>query len=228
MNARSVRNGTALVAFAFALFACSEDTGASAAAPADAGPSDEAAPPEVVGARPDAEPKPRIGTLDRVGKAYVSLILVSSANRHDYNLAPVQEVYPTDPTGRDGGRSFGADFQSTLVKLDAIDGTSQWAGGSEDAEPDDAGAYPHPLANAWVSGDALIVDPNKPFSKTGYLDVEIDPAAATTCGGRWLNDDALDKTLSFLVTRSRTGVSDGVAGPARRASTKFPYVAPPF
>jgi hypothetical protein len=227
----------ALAAFVVALLAAactSELTGHSDNAPPR--PRDGApgvVPPSDAGehagdARLDAPPARTLGTLDRVGKAYVSLILVSPANRADYNLAPVEQVFPKDPPREGGPPTFGADFQSTLTKLDAIDGTNQWDGGAANAGPDDAGLYPHPLANAWVSADALIIDPSKPFSLNGYLDIEVNGLAATTCGGRWLNDDALDKTMSFLIKRTLSGVSDRVSAPARPATTTFPYLAAPF
>jgi hypothetical protein len=169
------------------------------------------------------------GVRDRDGRPYVSLILVSAAHRQAYNTEKVDLAVPTDPAADpDGGRTFGDDFQQALVMLDGLDGTNSWNGGAADAGHDDAGAYPHPLANAWIQVDGLLVDPNKPFSATGYLDLEANAGAHTTCGGRWFGDDALDKTMSFLVKKSLAGVSDGVAEPAKPASMTFPYLAEPF
>lgn len=179
---------------------------------------------------PDAQPMPQglpIGPRDRAGKPYVSLVLVSAANREDYNLEPVDMALTTDPV-HDGGTTFGQDFQSTLVMLDGLDGTKEWNGGLADAGPDDAGAFPHPITNAWIGVDALLVDPNKPFSDSGFLDLEANPASHATCGGRWFGDDALDKTMSFLVKKSLVGVSDGVSAPAKPVSMTFPYLATPF
>jgi hypothetical protein len=168
------------------------------------------------------------GVRDRDGRPYVSLILVSAANRTAYNAEGVDQARTTDPSPADGGTTFGDDFQAALVMLDGLDGANSWSGGAADAGHDDAGVYPHPLANAWIAVDALLLDPNKPFSATGYLDIEANAAAHATCGGRWFNDDALDKTMSFVVKKTLVGISDGVATPAKPASMTFPYLAEPF
>ena len=169
------------------------------------------------------------GVRDRDGRPYVALVLVSAANREAYNAESVASASTTDPPAdADGGTAFGDDFQQRLVMLDGLDGTNDWNGGAADAGHDDAGVYPHPLSNAWITVDALLVDPNKPFAAASYLDIEANGAAHTTCGGRWLGDDALDKTMSFLVKKSLVGISDGVNAPAKAASMTFPYLAEPF
>ena len=169
------------------------------------------------------------GLRDRDGRPYVSLILVSAANREAYNAAKVDRASTTDPaSGADGGTAFGDDFQKTLVMLDGLDGTNNWNGGAADAGHDDAGVYPHPLSNAWIQPDSLLVDPNKPFAAASYLDIEANGAGHATCGGRWIGDDALDKTMSFLVKKSLVGITDGVNAPAKAPSMSFPYLAEPF
>jgi hypothetical protein len=169
------------------------------------------------------------GVRDRDGRPYVSLVLVSAANREAYNAEKVESASTIDPPiDADGGTAFGDDFQQRLVMLDGLDGTNDWNGGAADAGHDDAGVYPHPLSNAWITVDALLVDPNKPFSAAGYLDIEANGASHTTCGGRWIGDDALDKTMSFLVKKSLVGIKDGVDAPAKAASLTFPYLAEPF
>jgi hypothetical protein len=154
----------------------------------------------------------------------VSLLLVSSANREAYNAASFDAVTPADPGA---APTFGDDFQHALAVLDGLDGVSDWNGGDADAGAD-AGVYPHPLTNAWISADVIVVDPNLPFAESSYLDVEANGAAHTTCGGRWPGDDALDKTMSYLVKRSLSGITDGVAAPAKPVSLEFPYLAGPF
>jgi hypothetical protein len=155
------------------------------------------------------------------------MLLVSLENRAAYNQTAVEAASPSSAS-QPGGRTFGADFQSGLVTLDHLDGADDWNGGAADAAPAPSGAYPHPLTRPWIESDALIVDPNKPFDEGSYLDVEAHAPAHLTCGGRWPGDDALDKTLSFLVKRSLVGVSDGVPAPARAPSLSFPYLAAPF
>lgn len=190
---------------------------------------DAAVSPDGGGGPDAAAPRPARGPRDRAGRPLVSQLLTSPANRDLYNtdemLAWPSAVPPEDHA--DGAAPLGADFQSRLVALDALDGVDDWKGGVANAPPDpDAGVYPHPLANAWLT-DVLVVDPQMPFSPAGYLDVESDPDNHTTCGGRWLADDAIDKTLSYLVGKKTSGVSDGVGAATRAPSLTFPYLAPP-
>lgn len=170
------------------------------------------------------------GIRDRAGKPFVSVLLVSGPNRDAYNKDRVDLAAPTDPEldPDAGGTSFGSDFQAVLSLLDGLDGNNDWNGGGPDAGPDDAGVFKHPLANSWIYVDALIVDPTKPFAESSYLDIEVNSPAHTTCGGRWFGDDALDKTMSYLVKKSRSGIGDGVAAPAKPVSQTFPYLAAPF
>jgi hypothetical protein len=226
----------ALLASLACLPGCSDDE--STAAPPDSGAPDGAAEGGTEGGKDASseggkdggapgEPLAS-GVRDRDGRPYVSLILVRAANRAAYNAEGVDQALTTDPPPADGGTTFGDDFQAALVMLDGLDGANSWSGGTADAGHDDAGVYPHPLANAWIAVDALLLDPNKPFSATGYLDLEANAAAHGTCGGRWFNDDALDKTMSFFVKKTLTGISDGVTAPAKPASMTFPYLAEPF
>lgn len=72
----------------------------------------------------------------------------------------------------------------------------------------------------------LRMDPN--FS---YLEIEQAPLrgrAHETCGGRSLNNDAID-TMATLVYTGGNGprISDGVDQQTVRASQSFPYLAPP-
>lgn len=190
-------------------------------------PDGSVEPPKDGGTDVTSVPEPILGPRDRAGRAYLTRLLVSPANREDYNLEQVDMTSATSPQ-HEGGTTYGADFQAALVALDDLDGVSEWAGGSATAGPDDAGVYSHPLVNRWIEADALLVDPNQPFATNSYLDVEANAPAHTTCGGRWFGDDALDVTLSFLVNRSRAGVSDGVSSPAKPPSLSFPYLAEPF
>jgi hypothetical protein len=75
------------------------------------------------------------------------------------------------------------------------------------------------------------VDVAKPYAEDSYLEIEqalLQGRAHTTCGGRPLNDDAVDANLTFVV-RGGDGprISDGVDQPTVRASDSFPYLAPP-
>lgn len=163
------------------------------------------------------------GVLDRAGRPLVSQLLTSESNRDYFNSEPFFAL----PDAGSGTTLLGEDFQSRLVTLDLLDGVDDWNGGEKSSAPDTAtGLYPHPLTDAWLV-DAIMVDPEQPFSKTGYLDLERHYGSNATCGGRWFSDDAIDKTLSFLVTGEVTGVSDGVSAATKAPTLTFPYLASP-
>lgn len=151
-----------------------------------------------------------VGPRDRAGRAFVTRLLVSEANRDAYNQSPA-------PFTLLPGIKAQADIASNLARLDALDGKVDWPF-------PDGGA--HPLV-ALVLTDALVVDPSMPFSPSGYLEIESSGSAHTTSGGRALGDDALGKTLSFFVKGQRSGVSGGISAPSKPASRTFPYLAPP-
>ena len=227
----------AAVSVAACLAACGDD---DTAATADGGADAPVGPPDssltdtgAVDSGVDAEldagpdspppPPPPLGPRDRAGRPYLAYLL-SAANREAYNMIPGAAA--TDPPGAPS--SFGADLQSSLTALDALDGTNDWNGGGADAGPNDAGVFPHPLVNAWIGVDAHVVDPNKPFSANGYLEVETQGNAHATSGGRWLTEDALDITFSYAVKKQLSGVSDGVNAPGKAPSLQFPYFASPY
>lgn len=151
-----------------------------------------------------------VGPRDRAGRAFVTRLLVSEANRDAYNQSPA-------PFTLLPGIKAEADIAANLARLDALDGKVDWPF-------PDGGA--HPLV-ALVLTDALVVDPRMPFSPNGYLEIESSGAAHATSGGRALDDDALGKTLSFFVKGQRAGVSGGTAVPRKPASRTFPYLLPP-
>jgi hypothetical protein len=75
------------------------------------------------------------------------------------------------------------------------------------------------------------VDVAKPYAEDSYLEIEqamLHGRAHATCGGRSLNDDAVDTNLTFVV-RGGNGprISDGVDQATVRASDSFSYLAPP-
>jgi hypothetical protein len=80
-------------------------------------------------------------------------------------------------------------------------------------------------------GDYQVVDVAKPYAEDNYLEIELALLlghAHTTCGGRSLNDDAVDTSLTFVVTAGNgPRISDRVGQATVRASDSFPYLAPP-
>jgi hypothetical protein len=94
--------------------------------------------------------------------------------------------------------------------------------------PSDA---PHPLTELFLA-DFLSVDLRKPYAEQGsFLEIELAMMAGhdhKTCGGRALNDDAMDTLFTLLVNgMDGAPVRDGVDRCSRPASTAFPYLSPP-
>ncbi|MBP9112028.1 MAG: hypothetical protein KBF88_04430 [Polyangiaceae bacterium] len=184
-------------------------------------------------------PELKLGRMDRAGQPGVAYLLGTQADaslRAEFNgNAPFST--PENLT---------AAFHAALVKLDNSDTVNSWNAGPaegtvtqvpQDAGPDADGgtkavrSYPHPLVGH-VSTNALMVDSSKPFSATGYFDVELKaiqgaPGTHTTCGGRWLGEDVADKMLSLVIKGTTTGVSDGVSAPSKAPTLTFPYLAAP-
>ena len=89
----------------------------------------------------------------------------------------------------------------------------------------------HPLTEL-ILADFLVVDVTKPYAENGTF-LEIERAAGRgeenrTCGGRSLNDDAMDTLLTLLVNDfNGPVVRDGVDHSSRPATRTFPYLAAP-
>ena len=117
--------------------------------------------------------------------------------------------------------AYRARLNANLAFWDGLDGTVDWPA-------DDRGA--HPLTEL-VLADYLVVDVGKPYQERGSF-LEIEQAALAghehrTCGGRALNDDAMDTFFTLLVNAG-TGpvIRDGVDRCSRPASRDFPYLSP--
>lgn len=117
--------------------------------------------------------------------------------------------------------AYRARLNANLAFWDGLDGSVDWPA-------DDRGD--HPLT-ALVLADHLVVDIGKPYQEQGSF-LEIERAALAgqehrTCGGRALNDDAMD-TLFTLLINAGAGpvVRDGVDRSSRPAARVFPYLSP--
>lgn len=237
--------GVLLAAVAGVIAGCSSDDDAAPTTQIDAGPDvvivpDSGPPPEDGG--PDAAKPVRKGNTDRAGRAAIIEAIISAENKDPYNrMDPYKLTGGLDPAVLE------VELQRGLATVDMTDGVSNWDGGSPDGSvveiPNDAGpdggdagvtpvtVYPHPLIPLMTT-DALILDITKPFAPDGYLEIEYQtlvgtPGSHATCGGRWMTDDAVDKTLSFVMKKSLTGVSDGVSQATQAPTLTFPYLAPP-
>jgi hypothetical protein len=117
--------------------------------------------------------------------------------------------------------AYRARLNANLAFWDGLDGTVDW--------PLDANGT-HPLTELLLA-DFMIVDVSKPYAETTFLEIEqaaLDGRAHQTCGGRSLNDDAMDTLFTLLVNAGHgPRISDGVDRPSKLASQAFPYLAPP-
>lgn len=175
-------------------------------------PVEEAGVPEAGAEKPEGgslvdAPSLIGGQVDRAGRPAIAVAVLPSARRDAFNrLRQTDDPFP-----------FKQDFETGLVALDQLDGVDNWGS-------------PHP-AIALMSFDVLLVDTTKPYSTTGFLEIENEimagGAAHATCGGRTPQEDAVDKLYSFLVAKKLTGVSDGVSAATKAPTSTFPYLASP-
>jgi hypothetical protein len=118
--------------------------------------------------------------------------------------------------------AYRARLNANLAFWDGLDGEVDWP-------LDERGV--HPLTEL-ILADFLVVDVTKPYAENGTF-LEIERAAGRgeehrTCGGRSLNDDAMDTLLTLLVNDfNGPVVRDGVDHSSRPATRTFPYLAAP-
>lgn len=161
----------------------------------------------------DATPLPT-GAIDRMGRPAINTALVSAELKDEYNkTGTYASPFPS---------TFTKVFNDSLIFVDKLDGKDDWT----------LATGTHPLRDALL-GDYLIVDTGKACPDKGsYLDVELfvlglRTTANTTCGGRTLNDDVMDTTLTALVTALKSPVKDNVDAATKPAAATFPYLQAP-
>ncbi|MGW4942116.1 DUF4331 family protein [Actinoplanes sp. NPDC004185] len=118
--------------------------------------------------------------------------------------------------------AYRARLNANLAFWDGLDGAVDWPA-------DDNGD--HPLTRL-VLADHLAVDIGKPYQAHGsFLEIEQAVLAGrehTTCGGRALNDDAMDTFFTLFINGGNGPViRDGVDRSSRPATGVFPYLSPP-
>jgi len=117
--------------------------------------------------------------------------------------------------------AYAARIDANLAAYDRLDGKTDWELG-----PDGR----HPLTDLLLD-DYMVVDVGKPFATDSYFELEnavLAGRAHQTCGGRWLDDDAMDTMFTFMISGvDGARISDGVDAPWSPASTTFPYFASP-
>ena len=117
--------------------------------------------------------------------------------------------------------AYRARLDANLAYWDGLDGRTDWPLAADGR---------HPLTELLL-GDFLVVDVSKPFGDTTFLEIEravLEGREHETCGGRALNDDAMDTLYTLLVGGPRgPRISDGVDASSRPATGHFPYLASP-
>jgi hypothetical protein len=112
-------------------------------------------------------------------------------------------------------------LNANLAFYDGLDGKTDWP-------LSDQGN--HPLTD-FLLADFMVLDISRPFAEDSYLEIDRAVLAGrphTTCGGRPLNDDIVDKLFTLMVGGvDGTRISDGVDQATRPASRSFPYLAAP-
>jgi hypothetical protein len=219
---------TAITAISVALFAagCSDDdapvapqpdTGTMVAdtgtMPGDTGTVDPDTGTMMDGGGDTPAPLPT-GMIDRMGRPAINTALVSADLKDEYNKTA---TYGSTPS-----MAITKSFNDSLIFIDMLDGKADWT--LKDGV--------HPLRDALL-GDFLVVDTGKPCPDKGsYLDVELfvlglRATPNTTCGGRTLNDDVMDTTLTATVTALKSPVKDNVDQATKPATAVWPYLQAP-
>ena len=164
--------------------------------------------------------------IERVGRPEVKNLLLGpkqfdTVNR-DLEIRDLYNMEDAFHLGSSYTGAYRARLNANLAFWDGLDGAVHWPLGP---------AGEHPLTE-FVLADYLIVDPAKPYQEQGsFLEIERSAREGrphTTCGGRTLNDDAIDVLYTLWVNGGNGPViRDGVDAASHPASGQFPYLAPP-
>lgn len=163
--------------------------------------------------------------LERYGRPDVKNLLIFP-NRFDSTNREIElrDLYNQEDAFKIGpayGNALRTRMNSNLPFWDGLDGKTDW--------PLDANGV-HPLTELFMN-DFMVIDVSQPFAEDSYFEIErsvLKGAPHRTCGGRSLNDDAIDTFLTMMVNGGNgPRISDGVDDPTVRAADTFPYLAPP-
>ena len=163
--------------------------------------------------------------LERFGRCDIKNILLLPKQFDTINRdIELRDLYNQEDTFKLGPAYVGAyraRMNANLAFWDGIDGKTDW--------PPEADGT-HPLTDL-ILADFMVVDVSKPYAEDSYLEIErmlLKGATHQTCGGRSLNDDAIDTFLTLLVNADNgPRISDGVDQATVRSSHTFPYLAAP-
>jgi hypothetical protein len=149
------------------------------------------------------------GQIDREGRPAVNTALIPKGKKDAYNQAEIPADWET---------LFAADISASILFVDGLDGvTGNFLTGDETA-----------LANL-LADDRIQINLNIP-NCGAYLALEsagLTGATPTACGGRTLDADVIDDTLTVLVSGGASPVSDGVDANDVPFLNNFPFLAEP-
>jgi hypothetical protein len=126
-----------------------------------------------------------------------------------------EDAFKLEPYYLDAYRSR---LDANLAFFDGLDDKTDW--------PLNARGE-HPLTG-FLLADFLVLDISQPFSENTYLEIDralLAGRAHTTCGGRPLNDDIVDKFFTLMVGGvDGAPISDGVDQATQPSGRSFPYL----
>jgi hypothetical protein len=163
--------------------------------------------------------------LERFGRPEIKNVILFNRARDPVNKdLEIRDLYNQEDAfnlGKAYLGAFRARMNSMLPFWDGIDGKIDWPLNKDGN---------HPLTELLLA-DFMTVDTSKSFAEDTFYEIErsiVAGKAPSTCGGRWLNHDALETILTWLVNRDDgPRIQHGVAGPAEPAKLTFPYLVPP-
>jgi hypothetical protein len=163
--------------------------------------------------------------IERVGRPEIKNFILSwkqyDSVNSDMELRDIYNLEDTFHMGKDYLGAYRARLNANLAVFDGFDGKTDWTLDAHGA---------HPLTELLLA-DHLVVDVSKPYSEASFIEIEralLHGRTHQTCGGRSLNEDAMD-SLATLLFNAYTGsrISDGVNQATVPAAHTFPYLAPP-
>jgi hypothetical protein len=164
--------------------------------------------------------------IERVGRPEVKNLLLGPKQfdpvNRDLEIRDLYNMEDAFALGESYQRAYRARLNANLAFWDGLDGAIDWPANGDGA---------HPLTELLLA-DFLVVDVTRPYAEQGsFLEPELaarEGRPHTTCGGRALNDDVMDRFFT-LVVNAGTGptIRDGVDRSTRPAGQAFPYLAEP-
>ena len=162
--------------------------------------------------------------MERFGRPELKNIIMAPKIYDEINRdLEIRDLYNSEDAFDLGPAYLGtyrARLNANLAFYDSLDGTIDRPLGEDGA---------HPLTE-FLLPDFMVVDVTKPFSDEGCFEIEramLADRPHATCGGRSLNDDAMDSLFTLIIGNGETPVRDGADQATVPASRTFPYLAPP-